>query len=309
MTDAMYYAGALNLGAIHQRTPLGTLTLAHSGETDIVIDLSTLVGTGGDGGSSQTFWHWFDTSDVLTRGLDLDGSERFPYYSRQSLGKALATAVNAATTTGGHSWPTSDFHALWLESQAGSAVPFYKFTYGSAFTYQFSTLAGSELFGLATTSVSSSANAHFLGTPRGVVFPALQAISVDNELEGIIYEPRGVASSVVTDDGRVIGNSRYQASRYRDFWQQYNRKSDMNRADARAASKWWSFEELFGELRSEYAFYIAHPQFGDAYEYPVFSLRDDGNTWVPKRASVGNNAQLHVAFRCYALGSLEVVTP
>ena len=29
--------------------------------------------------------------------------------------------------------PTNDFHVIWAESNSGSPIPFYKFTYGSAF--------------------------------------------------------------------------------------------------------------------------------------------------------------------------------
>jgi len=301
VTDAMYYSVAFNIGAQNIREALGTLTIANGVDTPVVVDLSTIGGTDFNGLSTQTVWH-APTGAYVVVGNDPFGSSRVPYIATGTFGYLVQAAINAGLTANG--WSASDYQVQFLENNSGSPVAFYKFVYSSAHTYQFSSVAGAQLFGNNSTTVSASASIHFLNVPRFVVMPTTQFICATRELTAFDYEPRGIGTLAIADDGSGYGIARTASPLYRDWMQQYNAPATAFR---KLKTGRYSLQELFEDCRTILPFFVAHGQFASYAEYEVFRLRDAGCSWVPESASLANHAQIHIPFRTLSIGHLNSV--
>lgn len=318
MTNPCMYIAGINLGAQDRITPLGTLTLSAAAVTDIVINLGQLTGADVNSVQSSYAFHFLTTAaqPFGIVGNDPAASVRFGHYSRISLGGMLSNAVNARCTA--QSWPTSNWLAQFFEVSGGFSVPFpfYRFTYPSNFRFQFSTLAGARLFGHNSTALSSSGTLHnFAGNPDFIWWPStvegLQAISVDEELDGLDYEAEGIASLVHADDGRGFMSSRTVSPLYRDWWQKFCPPERMFREQgAQQSPPLWTAQQLFEQCRKSYPFLVAHGRFGNgsSREYEAFQLRSAGAQWRPRRASIANAVYYHVPFRCSSIGHVETAS-
>jgi hypothetical protein len=309
VSDACYYGAAFNLQTVNRLTPLGTLTLTHSGESNIVITLGNLLGTDVDTLQTGFFWHFLTPAGAgfTLVGNDPDASVRFRHFSTISLGGVLSTAINALCTSLG--WPTSNFLVQLHESNGTTPIPYYRFSYPTAFTYTFSTQAGADLFGASLTG-GAAANAFLLGTPRFIWWPSGrasdQAVSVDGgEAEALDFEAESIATLVHADDGRGFMNSRTVAPLYRDWLQQNCPPNRVFRE--KVTTPIWTAQHLYEWCRRGVPFYVAHGGFGDANEYPVFQLRTAGSSWKPRRTSIANAVYYDVPFKCGSVGHLATL--
>ena len=156
MSNACYYVAGFNIQRENVLTPLGTLTLTHSGESNIVITLGNLLGTDLDSASSGFVWHFVSAAgtQLSLASNDGTGGYAFRHYSTTSLGGLLTTAINARCAI--QDWPTFNFLVQFHEENGSTPLAHYRFTYPTAFTYTFSTQAGADLFGALLTGGSAA---------------------------------------------------------------------------------------------------------------------------------------------------------
>lgn len=316
MTDA-YYGCAFHLPSLNARSPLGTMTVSHTGEPNIVINLANLASAAYDGSTSGWFWHTQTLAPFSIRGIDPAGTVRYPHFALRSFGYALQAALNAGATSG--TWPTTDFAVDFLDT----VYPSYRISYGSNFTYTFSTAAGQRLVGgiygpVGIGSTSPSLSTHYMsammfitGMRAGSQSWGVPFVCVNGELDGVDREPEGVASEVTSASGIGYGNSRYVTRIHRDWVQQFCTYELVHGPLVPLAldltSTPYPFNDMFAHCRSENPFYVAHGGFGATNPtHEVFVLRGDGNYRRPRRATVGNATQWHVEFRTRVVGSFQV---
>jgi hypothetical protein len=309
-----YYSAAFNLSNLHALNPLGTMTLATAGESNIVITLASLTGTDANSASTQWFWHLAETAGWAVIGSDQYATQRFPHYATFSFATTLGAALNAAAIVA--TWP-GEFLVEWTET----TLPHYRITYDDGltdFTYTFSTAAGQRLIGgqagpLGPVGTSAAQPVHEMGFAQHVVALSSALVTeaptktiVTDELNGFDYEPGGIASLVHGDTGIGYGNARLVSPVYRNWRHGYCSKTIVQGTHDPALVS-WSFRDLFRHCRSRIPFYVAHGGFGSEEEFEVFMFRDDGNFFVPKPHSLANHVHIDIDFRTVLVGHLEAL--
>lgn len=310
-----YYGAPFNLQALHVAGNLGSLKLNKTSFPEIDIDLLSLVGSDYNSVDTQTFWHFQTAAAFAIQSNDIVPKVRYPTFALYSLGKVLKDALNLAAAA--NSWPTADFDVIWSESVA----PHYQITYGSSFNYEFTTSHGQRLFGglagpLGPFSTSSNLSNHELGLPSHTVALsmaeggnpaefALPFITPTGDASALRYEPGSISSEVVSDSGIGYGAKRYATSLFQD-WEHRNCRFITVYGRHNPLDTSWSFREMFDYCRSQWPFYVAHGGFGTGDEYPVFKLRGDKSSLVPRARVVGLHERLDIPFGCRAIGALTV---
>jgi hypothetical protein len=315
MTDA-YYGASFHLPSVNARTPLGNFTVDMAGEDPINVNLAGLTSIDSNGSQSGWFWHWFTTANFWIYDPRADVL-RYPQIALRPFGYALQVALNAAATSGG--WPSADFEVVFSDTQ----YPVYSISYGSNFTYTFSTAAGQRLLGgiygpsahgIGGTSPAlgthtMSCMSFVTGMRAGSQSWGVPFVCVTDELDGHDYEPEGVASEVAADDGTGYGNARTVSRIHRDWQQQFCSYELVHGPQVMLAPDLsftpYPFNDMIQHCRSIFPFYVAHGGFHDTHpSNEVFVLRQPGNFFRPRSASRANFAQNHVDFRTRVVGHL-----
>ncbi len=274
----------------------GTITLSTAGETDVVVTLSSITGTDSDGNTGATQFWVYQSSEYYCVDQSRYAQTRFPHIAKASWAKAVDLALKAEAVSEG--WaakvPTCSFSL---------STGFYTIsvaTVNSAVAW--STAGGRKLFGFSGDSSSAASHVGTV-TPLFVINPTLASVS-DPTLN---YEPDAIGSRVTTDSGSGTGLARRVSPLYRDWRQEYETKEKTMRLQA-ASTHPWTFQDLHEHCRGIFPFVTYDAGFHSTSDTgEVFTFREEGIAFVPERATPGNDAQLHLAFRCIVEGNMTAV--
>lgn len=292
----MLYLAAFDIVAANAIHSFGTITLSTAGESDVVLTLGDITANNVDNvAGATTFWVW-SSSDYYVQDQSPFAYTRFAHFSESTWAKAVDTALKAEAVTQG--WAAKIPSCTW-----SSATGFYTFavaTVNSAVAWSAS--SGRALFGFSGNSATAASH---VGTimPMYVISPTLGSVS-DPTLN---YEPSAIGNRVAADNGAGFGLARRVSPLHRDWRQEYETKEKTMRLQAAAAHP-WTFQHLFEHCRGRFPFLVYDGGFHDTETFPeAFTFRDDGIAFVPERATPGNDAQLHIPFRCVVEGTLAAV--
>lgn len=287
------------LGFDNSLLSLGTITLATAGETDVVVNMSSGVsGTDQNSASSTLFWHYeHSNGSSKVRGVDPDQTTHVAEYSSTSYTAALQAALRAEATT--QTWASPNDIDVTINTTTGIIT----IAFTATITVTFSAAAGRNLLGFSSSPQSGASSYVGDQTPKYIIDPTVDGAS-DCTPD---YEPPGVASASVANDGQVYGISRTVSPIYRDWVQQYETKAKTLRVAA-ASTHPTTLQALFEHCRCDYAFVVADGGFNNSND-ECFMLRDDGAHFdsASARATPGNDSQFNIPFRTIVLG--EMVAP
>lgn len=288
---------------------LGTLTMATSGQSDVVITFSSMTGTDQNSASTSLMFPGPNVGDAGEDygdgwdfvGEDPDSTVRLETYADVPLWEVLQAALRAEATT--QSWPSPTNITCSQSGTTGRGT----ITYSAQITLTFSLAAGRRFLGYSADQTGSSSYTSDI-TPDYIILPTALATSDPTTN----YEPAGVANHMQSDDGAGFGVSRTVAPLYRDWTQIYENKAKTLRLAApdgtTAGDHPWTFQALIEHCRGRFPF-IVTGGFGEGYD-EAFHLRTEGTNldWRGIRASPGNDAQFNIPFRCSVVGKVNEIT-
>lgn len=300
----MLYTAAFDIVKANADTAFGTLTLASSGSTDIVLTIGSVTGTDNNGTTgATTFWIWEDYSTsnpsagrVFCQDQSPYAQTRYAHFSRTAWPGAVTIALRALATTAGD-WgsknPTCTFN---------TTTGVYTFSVSSGtISTTWSSAAGRRLFGF---SGNGSAAASHTGTrvPLFVVSPTLSYVSDPTPN----YEPRGIGNHVTSENGQGFGLARYVSPLYRDWTQQFETyEKTMRLGASQSGTHPWTIQALFEHCRGRLPFLVGDGGFIDPETEPaVFTFREEGIAFQPVPHTPGNFAQMYTPFKCVVQGFL-----
>lgn len=274
---------------------LGTMTLATSGKPNVVIDLTALAYTAGDGsGNSPVLFHYDAAADFGFVSQDKAAVPRRRDLALHAFDLVLETAIITGMVA--QSWVTPILHTSYsFDITTGH----YTISYNIAnLSVTWSTTLGRQLCGFAANLSGAQAYTGTI-TPYFAIAPTLLATS-DNTPN---YEPTGIASDCVADDGSGYGISREVAPTYRDWVQQYEIKAKSIRAAA-VSTHPYSFQALFEDCRTQYPI-IVYNGFGDTIR-EAFTLRAEGAQWSAEQFRAGRaiDFAFHIPFKTRVEGTV-----
>jgi hypothetical protein len=169
--------------------------------------------------------------------------------------------------------------------------------YTTTFSLTWSSATGRALCGF---SADQSGASSYTGTvvPTYVIKPTLDAVSLPTPN----FEPDNIAAHAVADDGSGFGTERYVSPIYRDWVQQFEVKAKTQRLFA-ASTHPWTLQHLFEHCRGRWPFLVISGFGSDSSSNEAFSLRTEGTSWKPDRASFMDDAQFHVPFKTVVEGT------
>jgi hypothetical protein len=267
---------------------LGTITITRTTFDPVVVTLNAI--TYDDANSDQSSIFQLSTfSDVA--GNDPDYSTRFPTFAAASYYAALTQALTPlliAEWSGDH----QDFNIV-LDNSTGKVT----FSALVNFGVSWSTAAGRAMFGFQGNISQTASSYTGTYTPNYCIDCTLDAPSRLSAL----YEPDGLGSHAIADDGQGSMMARSSAPLYFDWYQEFESKFKTYRIGVAHGggigedpSHPFSFQELFEHCRNGFPFLLR----ATGFTGKCFSFRTDGMSFHPERAGEGNDAQFHIPFRC-----------
>lgn len=270
---------------------LGTLTIATGGESDAVVTLASVTTTRIDSAGSTSLF--FPTGNQLVFSItseDSAAATRLGSFGQRGWINALQGALQAAAATA--SW--ADWTDISLVFNANTGLVTADFS--AVWSLTWTAAAGRAICGF---SGNQSGAATYVGSvvPTYCIKTTLSASSHSTPN----FEPSNVANHIVSDNGQGFGVSRYVAPLCRDWVQEWETPEKTERLRAESTHP-FTFEHLVQHCRGEYPFAVASGGFGNDSITEVFSLRTDGTSWNPQRASPDSGVAFHLPFKTYVEG-------
>jgi hypothetical protein len=88
--------------------------------------------------------------------------------------------------------------------------------------------------------------------------------------------------------------------------QQFQSKAAQVRLYASGAAP-WTMQHFFEYCRTVWPFLVARGGFGNASDYEIFGLREEGMAYQPSPHTVGNHAQTDTILKTISYGYMEAV--
>ena len=295
-----YYAG-FDLSEL----TLGTITV-NDGSNNAVVNLATgVTGTDQDSVTSTLFFHYMfsdggtfqvNPENVLGDGTAANAVLR--KWANAAYCDRLENALQAAAVLAGFG------DAMNLFVSCARTTGLYTITYSGNITVTFSSDAGRLFLGFDDGTHTGAASYTSDYVPQYVLAPTCDGASSPGVGDAMNYEPGGLASQAVSDTGRSSGISRSVSPTYRDWVQQFETKTKTFRLSAdtttATATHPWTFQDLFEHCRTTFPFVVVGG-FNESYD-EVFRLTAAGSSFVPERASPGNDSQFHLSFNTLVEG-------
>lgn len=279
----------------------GTLTVNPTNGTSVVITLANLTGNDRNSESSSLFFH----VDPVTTNLYMPDyslgsnfstdSSRLVKWVATPYADALQSAIRTAATTAGD-WTAgpSNFDVTFDNTEAE-----YTFAYAENFTLTWSMAVGRYFLGFSSNQ-SGAATYTSNVPPFFVVVPVTEY----THQPSVIYEPEGVASVAIADNGSGFGIARSEAPLMARWTQAFESKEKTLAIAALLASGLFTHQHLRGHCRTVYPFAV-HDGFGEG-SFPTMFCRFTADSshmnWEDIRATPGNDSQLHVPYEVYVEG-------
>lgn len=287
---------------------LGTVTLGTAGKSDVVINLSSVVGVTSDIAVTSSKFFLLPLGSALSyypQNTPGSVAETMTDWSKVPFARELRSRIRTAMTSASWTSP-SGFDITYSHS-----ANLFTWSYPSAnFTITFSASAGARLFGYgAPKSGATSYLADY--TPYYVIAPSLARVSDATPN----YEPGGIGSHVVPDAGYHVGYgvSRLYSPLYREWVQQFETREKSERLAAVTAHP-YTFQQLFEDCRGHMPFLVydgwaAPPVInGATCTSEVFAFTNEGLAWAAKnsRATSNNNLQFNHRFMTRVIAGVGV---
>lgn len=275
------------------RLNLGTLTLSTAGKPDVVVDLTDIAQN-----NSQLFLHYNGVGGSgWCTSVDESESATLLEFAQYGFDVALTDAIQDEATAQGWTSPSN----LTASFRRDNTPIGYRLRYsGSTITATWSTAGGRALMGFSANVAVAAETLLADVVPTHCIVPTLEFSSDDSTRD----EAENIANHVRPDDNSSgSGTSRYVAPIVADWMQKFETKEKSERLSA-ASSHPWTFQKLFEYCRGEYPFFVAYYR-STAHGGEAFSFVSRGTRFRHERASGGNDAQFHILFECYALGTLK----
>lgn len=281
---------------------LGTLTLATSGQTDIVVDLTAVSGpttAAAPDNVSNVFFHWasIEAGPIHIRATDRSGELRREDISYYGFEQSLTLYVNA------QGWPGT--FTIYLDLATGLVTAAYS---GGNFSMTWSTAAGRALCGF---SANQSGDDQYTGTvvPMFVVKPtSIGAVSMPSRKT----RERGGLSAVRADGGGGSSLGRYVSAQRIKFVQQYEDPARVESELARPGPTDWSssthptaLEDVFDQAASGLPFILHDGELG--YDDDMCLALTSDAAFEPEGSGSDkmNVAALHTSFDCWVEGKVS----
>lgn len=286
---------------------LGTITLETAGKSDVVVDLSAMVGATATLGTSSRFFLLPDGGALSYYPQNTPGAvaETMTDWSKVPFCRELRSRIRAGMTT--NSWTTPSAFDITYNYATNQ----FTFSYSPAtFAMTFSVTAGHQLFGYLGISLSGATSYASDRIPYYVIAPSLPRVSDATPN----FEPSGIGSHVVPDAPVAgYGVSRMYSPLYRDWVQKFETLERSQRLYA-SSIRPYTFQQLFEECRGHNLFLVydgwaAPPTINSALcTAEVFALRNDGLAWAAKdsRASSNNDVQFHHRFMAQVVAGVGI---
>ena len=270
-----------------------TLTLSTSGESNIVLNIATMLSPESLGATpyNSVFNH------VVSRewgGLGPFGNFTQPiYYASYSFLFSVQSYLRALATTA--TWTNPNSITLSLNTTTWHLT----FAYSNSFTaINFGNTETRRLFGFSGNFSGSSASVTGSELPKYIIVPEIDGASSATP----VFEEGSVSSVAHSGGGRSYSLSRSTTSRSREWVQQYETKVKTFRPFAAAAPNEFTYQHLFEHCRAGYPFGV-YGGFGENV-YEAYVFRSGAESFRANPATPGNADQFHVPFKAYALARL-----
>lgn len=279
----------------------GTLTVDPANGTAVVITMSDLTGNDRNSETSSLFFH----NDTLISDLWLpdyslgaafgpDGT-RLAKWVETPYADALEMAIQAAAILAGD-WTAG---AANFNVTIDSDTLAYTFAYAENFSLTWSSGNGRYFLGFGAnqsgaSSYSSSAAPFFTIAPSVPV--AVEPTT--------IYEPEGVASLAIADNGSGFGIARTTAPLMLSWTQSFESKEKTLAQGAYpTGTELFTHQHLRAHCRTVYPFAV-YDGFGDSFTSVFCRLTPESShlNWRDIRATPGNDSQFHVPYEVYVEG-------
>jgi hypothetical protein len=281
---------------------LSSITLSTAGESDIVINLSTITSNDENSQASSIFTHFLH-SDI--ESFDPESVIRFAHYARTDYVTALEVAIRAAMTTA--TWPSPSGFNCDFSLVTGLVTLSYTQTFGvswatnwnNALMLGFTTPNGS----FQPTVLSGASSYTGQASPTFCINSTLSDVS----WESGVYEPEGLGNHVINDTGGGNSIARTPAPQFNDWTQEFESYHKTYRVSAHylvSPTATWTHQDLFRHCRKGFPFVL----YGDdrvgvnTGAGEIYSLRSDGMSFHPQRATPGSGTQFHIPYRCHLEG-------
>ncbi len=274
-----------------------TITMSTAGKTNISVDVAALAVLNGSSTRVVSLLCHHTTPLTNINGEDVDGNEGALISMAQSpisslLQAALRTDATAKSWTSPSSITVSFSMTTFVYTIAYSGAAITAISWANAQTR--------ALFGYASNFSGSSNSVASTLTPRFVITPTLDAVSVDTDPLNV--DVPDLTASAVNSVGQSWGLFRSTQPFYRSWRQEFETKAKTLR-QAASTSHPSTFQELFEVCRTTRPFVVVDG-WGDG-RTEMFYLKPSSSAWKPERAGgLTNDAQFHVAFDALVAGVL-----
>ena len=284
----MFYTASFDVS--DPASGLGIVRFSTAGKPSIDIDISQLRSIDSFGQATPVLSHLIDPATL--RGHDYRRSNALGSAATQTFAALFQAALRTAAQTA--TWV--NFLSLGVIFDPSVSPPRYTFTYSpTGFTgIQFLTPATRQLFGFSADFAGSGSPVLSTRTPLYIIVPTTDGasdVSVD-------YEPDEVSSLGFSGSGVAYGMSRYSSQIWRDWIQQYEKKTKTWREFADVTHP-YTFQQLFEDSRGA-PFVVYDGGFGSNVQ-EAFFLREP--FFEAKRSVPGEPDHWHIPFKCIGAGS------
>lgn len=276
-------------------TGAGTIVLSTAGKSDVSLNLATVTSADYNSAQSSIFSQYLCTA---IKSFDSEQTVRFPHYARSSWTVAVESALRALMTTA--TWSTPSNFNCDFSYTTGLITFSYSATFGVDWQgSQMSALMFGFSPGLVTPTNLSGAST-YTGTlaPYYCINCALSDVSDETGL----FEPDGLGNHVIDDTGGGNSLARTQAPQFNEWRQEYESYVNTYSEIAQLIlSSPFPHKALFAHCRKGFPFVLYGANRWDS-NAQIYSLRSDGMSFTPIRASRGNGGQFHIPYRCHLEG-------
>lgn len=283
---------------------IGTLTLSDGVHTDLEIKVYELTSTNQEGsGTSTIFAHKGGLAGYIIRASYSTVELACPDFSLAPIATPMRNAIIAAATT--ESWASPSLFTVSFSTTTARYTIAHPST---SFSMTWSSACTRNLFGFAGDT--SAATSHVgTKTPLYCINSTLGDVSQESDF----YEPDNIGNHVLADNGAGTGIARTAAPKYKDWVQEYETKLKTHRVfgaqpDGTGVTDPFTHEHLREYCRGVWPFILYGVNRAGSYGVSeVYSLRTDGISFTPIRATPGNDSQFHIPYRCVLVGVIDGV--
>jgi hypothetical protein len=273
---------------------LGSITLSTAGESNVVLNLSTLTGVDENSDASSKLSHYLAT-DI--ESFDDEQTTRFPTYARTSFAVLVQNTLRALMVTA--TWPDPTQFTCSFSLVTGLITMSYSQTFGvswGANPYNALMFGFPVALGFIPTDLSGASSYAATKSPLHVINSTLTDVSDEH-----LYEPDGLGNHVINDTGGGNTIARTQAPLFLDFVQEHeSHVKTYTESTQYLLAATYTHQDLYRQCRKGFPFILYGDDRWRTHAF-VCSLRSDGMSFNPRPRTPGE-AVYHISYRCHLEG-------